>query len=36
MIVIDNAADRVGQTQNISITSVLQTAAGRMVFARLA
>ena len=34
MIVIDNAADSVGKSMTVSVTSVLQTAAGRMVFAR--
>ena len=35
MIVIDGAAKLVGETVTASVTSVLQTSAGRMVFAKL-
>lgn len=34
MIVVENAQSRVGQTLRITVTSVLQTSAGRMIFAR--
>lgn len=34
MVVVDNGRRRMGQTLNVSITSVLQTQAGRMIFAR--
>ncbi len=34
MVVVDNGRRRIGQTLNVSITSVLQTQAGRMIFAR--
>ncbi len=34
MVVVDNARRRVGQTLTVSITSVLQTQAGRMIFAK--
>jgi uncharacterized protein YacL len=33
MIVIDNARHLIGQTLNVAVTSVLQTSAGRMIFA---
>ncbi len=36
MVVVDNGRRRMGQTLNVTITSVLQTQAGRMIFARLA
>ncbi|MBR6027609.1 MAG: hypothetical protein IKP40_00855 [Clostridia bacterium] len=36
MVVCENAAPLVGQTVNVTVTSVLQTSAGRMVFAKLA
>lgn len=36
MVVVDNGRRRIGQTLNVIITSVLQTQAGRMIFARLA
>ncbi len=36
MVVIDQGKKYVGQTVNVSVTSVLQTAAGRMIFSRLA
>ncbi|MDD3088343.1 MAG: hypothetical protein PHT95_00150 [Candidatus Omnitrophica bacterium] len=35
MIVIDNARKMIGKSVNISITSVLQTSSGRMIFAEL-
>jgi uncharacterized protein YacL len=35
MIVVDNARKYIGKNVNVSITSVLQTSAGRMVFASL-
>lgn len=35
MIVIDNAKRLIGKTVNISVTSVLQTTAGRMIFGQL-
>ena len=34
MVVVDNSRRRIGQTFNVVITSVLQTQAGRMIFAR--
>jgi uncharacterized protein YacL len=36
MVVVDNGRRRIGQTINVEITSVLQTQAGRMIFAKLA
>ncbi len=35
MVVIDNARQLIGQTVKVIVTSVLQTAAGRMIFAKL-
>ncbi len=35
MIVVDNARKCIGRTVNVSVTSVLQTSAGRMIFANL-
>ena len=35
MIVVENGDRKIGQTTDISVTSVLQTAAGRMIFGRL-
>lgn len=35
MVVIDNARHLIGQTAKVVVTSVLQTAAGRMIFAKL-
>jgi uncharacterized protein YacL len=35
MVVIDNARHLIGQTAKVTVTSVLQTAAGRMIFAKL-
>ncbi len=34
MVVVDNGRRRIGQTINVMITSVLQTQAGRMIFAK--
>ncbi|MBI4114991.1 MAG: TRAM domain-containing protein [Candidatus Omnitrophica bacterium] len=34
MVVVDNGRRRIGQTLNVAITSVLQTQAGRMIFAK--
>ena len=34
MVVVDNGRKRMGQTLNVTITSVLQTQAGRMIFAK--
>jgi uncharacterized protein YacL len=34
MVVVDNSRRRIGQTFNVVITSVLQTQAGRMIFAK--
>ncbi len=34
MIVIDNGRARIGKTSNVCVTSVLQTQAGRMIFAK--
>ncbi len=35
MIVVEGARTRVGETLEVAVTSVLQTAAGRMIFAKL-
>jgi uncharacterized protein YacL len=35
MVVVDRAADQVGTDVRATVTNVLQTASGRMVFARL-
>ncbi|MFH1996127.1 MAG: TRAM domain-containing protein [Candidatus Omnitrophota bacterium] len=35
MIVVENARQMIGQTVKVVVTSVLQTSAGRMIFARL-
>jgi len=35
MIVVDNARKLIGKTVNVTVTSVLQTSAGRMIFANL-
>lgn len=35
MVVVDNARHLIGQTVRVMVTSVLQTAAGRMIFAKL-
>ncbi len=34
MVVVESAADRIGETVRVVVTSVLQTSAGRMVFGR--
>ncbi|MBI3999120.1 MAG: TRAM domain-containing protein, partial [Candidatus Omnitrophica bacterium] len=34
MVVVDNGRRRIGQTFSVTITSVLQTQAGRMIFAK--
>jgi uncharacterized protein YacL len=36
MVVVENGRDRIGSTIRASVTSTLQTSAGRLVFARLA
>jgi uncharacterized protein YacL len=35
MVVVDNSKHLIGQTMKVIVTSVLQTSAGRMIFARL-
>jgi uncharacterized protein YacL len=35
MVVVDNAKQFIGQVTDVIVTSVLQTSAGRMIFARL-
>lgn len=35
MVVVDNAIDAIGRDVEVSVTSVLQTTAGRMIFSRL-
>jgi uncharacterized protein YacL len=35
MIVVDNGRRQIGRTVDVIVTSVLQTPAGRMIFARL-
>lgn len=35
MIVVDNARDKIGQTLQVIVSSVLQTQAGKMIFAKL-
>ena len=34
MVVVDNARRFIGKTIDVSVTSVLQTTAGRMIFTR--
>ncbi len=34
MVVVENGRDRIGSIQKVSVTSVLQTQAGRMIFAK--
>jgi uncharacterized protein YacL len=34
MIVVEDGRDHIGETVRISVTSVLQTSAGRMIFGR--
>lgn len=36
MVVVENGRGRIGHTVDVSVTSMLQTSAGRLVFARLA
>jgi uncharacterized protein YacL len=36
MVVVEQGRRHIGQTVNITVNTVLQTAAGRMIFARLA
>ena len=35
MLVVENAREHIGQSVEVTVTSVLQTSAGRMAFARL-
>ncbi len=35
MIVVEGGSKYIGETKNVSVTSVLQTAAGRMIFAKM-
>ena len=35
MVVAEGGRDRVGETVELTVTSVLQTSAGRMIFGRL-
>lgn len=35
MIVVEDGRKKIGETTKINVTSVLQTAAGRMIFGRL-
>jgi len=35
MVVVERARDKIGQTLNIAVTSVLQTSAGKMIFGRI-
>jgi uncharacterized protein YacL len=35
MVVVDNARKKMNQQVNVIVTSVLQTTAGRMIFAKL-
>jgi len=36
MVVVEQGRDRVGQTVNLTVTSMLQTSAGRMIFGKIA
>ena len=36
MVVVDGAREKVGETVRVQVSSVLQTNAGRMIFARMA
>jgi len=36
MVVVESGRDQIGRTVLVTVTKVLQTAAGRMIFARLA
>ena len=35
MIVVEGGKQAIGQTVTVSVTSVLQTSAGRMIFAKM-
>lgn len=35
MVVVESAADRIGQSVSVAVTNAVQTAAGRLIFARL-
>jgi uncharacterized protein YacL len=35
MVVVENARKLIGKSADLTVTSVLQTTAGRMIFARL-
>ncbi len=35
MIVVENGKNKIGETKNVVVTSILQTPAGRMIFARI-
>ena len=35
MVVVEDGRDRINTRTNVSVTKVLQTAAGRMIFARV-
>ena len=35
MVVIENGKDRIGEDADVTVTSVLQTSSGRMIFAKL-
>ena len=35
MVVIENGKSRLGEDADVTVTSVLQTSAGRMIFAKL-
>ncbi len=35
MVVVENGIDKIGQTLNVVVTSILQTTAGRMIFAKI-
>ena len=34
MVVVDNGRDQIGRSMHVSVTSTLQTTAGRLIFAR--
>jgi uncharacterized protein YacL len=35
MVVVENGKDYIGEYMDVNVTKVLQTAAGRMIFARV-
>ena len=35
MVVVEDGRDRINERANVTVTKVLQTAAGRMIFARI-